>query len=40
MVFLFYMMELFRLFQIGNLSKKSLHLMRLIPLINRNYIGI
>lgn len=40
MVLLFYVMELFRLLQTGELSKKSLQQVRLILPINRNCIGM
>lgn len=40
MVLLLYMMELFRLLQIGELSKKSLRRKQPILLINRNCIGM
>ncbi len=40
MVPLFYVMELFRLLQTGELSKKSLRIVRPILPINRNYIGM
>lgn len=40
MVLLFYMMELFRLLQVGDLSKKSSRLGRPILPTNRNCISI
>lgn len=40
MVLLFYMMELFRMLQTGELSKKSLRIVRPILSINRNCIGM
>ena len=40
MVLLFYIVELFRLLQIGELSKKSLRIVRPILPINRNCIGM
>lgn len=40
MVLLFYVMELFQLLQIGELSKKSLQQVRPILPINRNCIGM
>ena len=40
MVLLIYMMGLFRLLQIGELSKKSLQQVRPILPINRNCIGM
>ena len=40
MVLLLYMLELFRLLQTGELSKKSLRIVRSILPINRNCIGM
>lgn len=40
MVLLFYLTERFRLLLIGDLLKKSLHLVRPSPPISRNCIGI
>ena len=40
MVLLFYMMELFRLLQTGELLKKSLRIVRPILPVNRNCTGI